>query len=590
MKKNIIRIIGAALSVAALFSCSEAGYVDTIPAQKSGLTITVADPVRGDIESKSIDEDFVFSFEDGDFISVFGASAGECMTYSISKNATSGASATFNIEKFHMDDGTYYATYPALDPKSDPEAIALTFAGQEQTSNNSAAHLAAYDYNSASAQVTDDEGSFSFLHKVSWLKVTVPVTNATKFSSLTLSADEGVALSAELDALTGEVTTTRSAGDKIVLSFGEEGISVAAGGSLVAFVTVPSETYTGLTVKATANKGSFEYCIDSEVTLAEGLYYTLTIEEQHTSIAALCEMAGTSSRSFDVNVKNAVVTCVSGKYAHIQDESGAILVFANSHGLSVGDCISGQITGSLVLYNGYTSVSSGQQAYAEITSINTSKATITNTTDLPVTEATLSDVVNNIEDYYNERVLIKGVEVTAGISSPSQKGSVSQGTASAVIFNKNASVINAGVTGDLICYPSVYKGEIQLIIYSADQFTEVSPDSEDTPFTQLSAPGWYSSTNTDSPSAVLQYNDGYDQMSVGSGSSSRTFKVFNIENGTFGILNIQTSALTVGSVYSGTEDLGSGAQDRSFTVVSKSGKKVWLEDKTAHTGCIIEIE
>jgi hypothetical protein len=88
------------------------------------------------------------------------------------------------------------------------------------------------------------------------------------------------------------------------------------------------------TVKAKATKTSMT---DSDIATK-----TFTKETPLTNIAALT--AETTTGTKYVTLTNAVVTYVNGKYAFIQDASGAVVYYANSHTLVAGNTLTGVAT------------------------------------------------------------------------------------------------------------------------------------------------------------------------------------------------------------------------------------------------------
>lgn len=295
MNSRITRIAWIAAALASMYACSRdiAVVEPSVPVEseepaseiiEEGVQAVIATPVCGDgSESKAISDAFKFSFADGDEVNVmFGTSSKEIMTYGLKPDSNNPKSAKFDVENFTLNDGTYLSIYPAQTISTGSASLNLSFAGQSQSENGSSSHLAAYDYSVAQADIANNSGTFSYGHKVSWIKVTIPVTDAANFKSLTISADEGVANSATLTFADGTVTPSRSAGDVLTLSLGgDTGIDVAANGTLTAFVTVPSDSYTKLTISATDALGYvYKRCNTPLVTLGAGKYYTMALIKQ----------------------------------------------------------------------------------------------------------------------------------------------------------------------------------------------------------------------------------------------------------------------------------------------------------------------
>lgn len=394
--KKFIKFFTLVPVLASAAACTET-YTDEF-VDLGGVYASMALPESGDgTDTKALSSDFKFSFVTGDRINVFptDASSDEAMTYVLNPDAADAAKAEFESKSFKMSDADYTALYPSQNVTA---SIALSFAGQDQASDGSTAHLAAYDYSWASASISANKGNFALAHRVAWMKITIQATDAANIRTITVSADEGVANTASIDVITGVVTPSRTAGDVLTLTLGgDSGIDVAANGTLTAYLTIPVDTYTNLTLTANDAAGkTYRYVRPGEKTLSAGKYYSPTMLR----------------------------------------------------------------------------------------------------TDLP----------------------------------------------------------------------------------------------EETPFTALTVFGTYSSTNTSSPVSVKLYNASADQMSYGTGSDYRTFKLANLAANSYAIFTIASSTLTVGETYTVSSDINGTKTEASCKVVKMTDDCIWLEDKTNNIGYIFAIE
>ena len=324
-------------------------------------------------------------------------------------------------------------------------------------------------------------------------------------------------------------------------------------------------------------------------------------EDGVTTLAALGSMAKATEATFDVTVKNVVVSCVYNNYAYLEDASGAILVYMKNHGLSEGELINGNISGTFKLYNGkYSDVLEGEMSYPEITALDLSKATVSSGATIPCTEVTLDQLNKNIEAWCSRRVIIKGITVKQGVSSSSKEGSIMQGNQSFLIYNKSGKVsLKDGLYGDIIGFPTVYYAntvcKLQLYLFDNNQFTEGEPLPEPAPeesaFTALTAYGIYGNTDSDAPVAELTYLEGSDQFAAGTKASSRHFNLIRLSENIAHNFTVDASSFTTGSQYNVTyTQTGKSAVKKTMTLVQKSKAKLWFEDKTGHIGYIIGIE
>lgn len=277
MRKVLIFFSGVFISIFCLSSCQKQEDRDD-SLFSDGLFVTVESPIcdEGGI-TKSIDENFKFSFVSGDQISVYPPSTTKSyMIYELIPNSSNPKKAAVDVDYFELENVTYSAVYPAIMAKNE---TVVSLLGQSQVENGSTSHLSAYDYNWAETTFENNSGLFSFDHRVSWLKMTIAVSEATSFKSIEISADNGVPMSAAFNTKTGVFAPIRNVGDELVLTLGSsDGISIAAGESLVAFVTIAPGYYTNLTMTAEDSDGKkYRFVFDGEKEIVAGTYYARTL-------------------------------------------------------------------------------------------------------------------------------------------------------------------------------------------------------------------------------------------------------------------------------------------------------------------------
>jgi len=313
----------------------------------------------------------------------------------------------------------------------------------------------------------------------------------------------------------------------------------------------------------------------------------------YTPLADIAKSATSTSKSFSATVKDVVVTCVYNNYAFIQDNSGALTIFQSSHGLKAGQTINGEISGTIVLYDGNKTYTG--PGFAEVTSIDVSKATIGSTSEIPYFEATVAQVLADPDKYYSARVLFKGITVTTGVSSSSTTGKFEQGGSSIQLFSKNASgvTIETGKTGNLYGYPTVFKGTYQVNVYYQDQWEEKTEPAEDNAFTKLQVDGVYNTTNLDAPVALFQSSD-KTQSAIMSASSKTQLRLIQPFEGKMISAQFSTKTFSVGSTYSASltvfGSFGVTAGSYSLKCVNKDSNRVWFRDTTNNIGYIFAIK
>ncbi|MCQ2177726.1 MAG: fimbrillin family protein [Bacteroidales bacterium] len=272
MKKAFLMALGAAL----LFTPACTRINDAAAGASGGVSAVVADP-EADYEplSKALSPEFKFSFSEGDRIKVFPVPEDNTvLTYTINPDVDNPSKALFATGAVRLEDRSYCAVYPSF---SEDYSTELKFTDQRQDGNGTTAHLSGYDYSWAMTEIRNNTGAFQLAHKVSWIKVTIVPDVLTSFSSIVVSADDGVANTAVLNVITGEVSPTRKSTDTITLQLAgesEDYIEVEGSDALVAYITIPSDSYTNLCIKAVDDSGvEWRFRTRKTSILKEGKYY-----------------------------------------------------------------------------------------------------------------------------------------------------------------------------------------------------------------------------------------------------------------------------------------------------------------------------
>ncbi len=185
-------------------------------------------------------------------------------------------------------------------------------------------------------------------------------------------------------------------------------------------------------------------------------------EPESTSVFDFTALVTGGATTYDVYLKDAVVTYVNGGNAFIEDATGGILLYKWEHGLVAGQKITGPVTGECKVFNGLP----------ELTSMDYSGAKITSGAEILCTELSLADLLANYTRYMSCRVLLKGVTITDGVNlGDDRNGVVTQGENTINLYSSGkVAVIADGTSGDLICYPSIYNSN-QLGIWETTDFT-----------------------------------------------------------------------------------------------------------------------
>ena len=155
----------------------------------------------------------------------------------------------------------------------------------------------------------------------------------------------------------------------------------------------------------------------------------------------------------DLSEAGAVVSYVNGGSAYIEDKTGAILLYKSGHGLTAGQKVSGSVSGVGYLYS----------ALPELTSLE--GAETSEGGEIPCTEITLADLLDNYNANLSRRVLIKGVVVTDAIDGGDRDGKIeADGKSIAVRAQLKTLKMPLGKC-DIICFPALYNKTKQLAFW-----------------------------------------------------------------------------------------------------------------------------
>lgn len=175
---------------------------------------------------------------------------------------------------------------------------------------------------------------------------------------------------------------------------------------------------------------------------------------------------------FDHILKGAKVTYKNGSNTFIEDETGGLLVYDNSVTLKVGQVIDGRVWGKGYAYNNLP----------EATAFNLQLATVTTPEDSKVEPkaVTFAELNANFDYYINRYVKISDAkvetEIDAKYSEVKSNGKITDGTNTFALRiqstgkfgeDKIYMYIQAAKDAkvDVVCIPSVFKSDKQLLIY-----------------------------------------------------------------------------------------------------------------------------
>ena len=237
------------------------------------------------------------------------------------------------------------------------------------------------------------------------------------------------------------------------LSGKTDGVAYSSSNTAVATV----DAATGAVTLVAAGETTITAAAEETETLQAGTAsYTLTVSEAAVElpagISAIKALATAAGASFNVTLNDAVVTYVSGSNAYVQDAEAGILIYKSGHGLIAGDKLSGEVSGTVKLYNNLR----------EITDINISQAEKTSGAAIPVTELTLAELnaEGAYDRYENMRIKISKAEMTGDLE-------ISQNGQTYALYKKNSSVKGFDLYNivDVIGYPGKFYENVQLNVF-----------------------------------------------------------------------------------------------------------------------------
>lgn len=216
---------------------------------------------------------------------------------------------------------------------------------------------------------------------------------------------------------------------------------------------------------------------DDETTLPVSITQLGTTPVAEGGIAAINTVLKTSTNSknpakFDHVLKGAKVTYKNGSNTFIEDETGGLLVYDNSVTLKVGQVIDGRVWGK-----GYT-----YSNLPEATAFNLPMATVTTpeNSNVEPMAVTLAELNANFDYYMNRYVKISDAkvetEIDAKYSEVKSNGKITDGSNTFGLKIQSTGKFNGDkiymyiqaakdAKVDVVCIPSVYKTNKQLLIY-----------------------------------------------------------------------------------------------------------------------------
>lgn len=183
-----------------------------------------------------------------------------------------------------------------------------------------------------------------------------------------------------------------------------------------------------------------------------------------------------TGKDYIINLNNAVVTYVNGANAYIEDGNAGMLVYKSNHGLVAGQSISGKVTAKLALYNNLY----------ELTTFDTSNATITDGAEIPETTVTLAELQANFAKYESMRVKVEGATATSAFES--RYAYINQDGTEMTLYQRDANAeftFAADNRVDVVGYPGLFKDAQQLNVWEVSDVTVLGEEPPTPPVVEL---------------------------------------------------------------------------------------------------------
>lgn len=546
MKRNII----ALTFLATLYSCAVQEIEPQIPSANNlqrGICAQVPDFEPCGIKTvitQNGSEAPTFAWKEGDVIGIVPDDGKTFQTnFTIEEVGSDPHFATFDGGAWALKKGSRYIAYNpcAQQVLTSKGSVTISNSGQTQSGNASTDHLGTYDYMYAAAEsVAEGSVSFKFSHKISLLRIQLPITENMTVTSATLESVGGkFATEEEMAVADGSLSITASSS---TLELQTTELALNAGEVATLWMAVlPSDEAVGKPLKikiVTSTNKNIVYNLKNGFAFEAGRAYSI--------VAGKPEIRQEASLTFEE---------AASKYTY-----GSVKSYTNDGGEWAICCYSDGTEGT------------GFQ-------INAGKVAYIGTPEFEgiITSLTIKTTKSYTGNFYlcskgGTSTSAEGVLATYAAKGQTAEFDVSSLDVSQLFIRSNAC---ANISA------------IELSIEGGDPVPV-----EDTPFTRLSELGFYANTNEDIPVHTTGIDPENGQYSLISSSSSRIFRIIDIQSGKVSQVKVNASSFKVGSEISIEECSVTDGQTvtRNVTVVKKSDKVIWLEDKAVNKGYIIEIK
>ena len=486
-----------------------------------------------------------FAWKEGDVIGIVPDDGKTFQTnFTIEEVGSDPHFATFDGGAWALKKGSRYIAYNpcAQQVLTSKGSVTISNSGQTQSGNASTDHLGTYVYMYAAAEsVAEGSVSFKFSHKISLLRVQLPITENLTITSATLESVGGEFATEEVMSIADGSLSTTASSSTLVLQTTE--LALNAGEVATLWMAVlPSDEAVGKPLKikiVTSTNKNIVYNLKNGFAFEAGRAYSI--------VAGKPEIRQEASLTFEE---------AASKYTY-----GDVKSYTNDSGEWAICCYSDGTA------NTGFQINDGRVAYIG-----------TPLFEGIITSLTIKTTKSYTGNFYlcskgGTSTSAEGVLATYAAKGQTAEFDVSSLDVSQLFIRSSACANISAIELSIECEEPV--------------------PVEDTPFTRLSELGFYANTNEDIPVHTTGIDPENGQYSVILSSSSRVFRIIDIQSGKVSQVKVNSASFKVGSEISVEESSVTGGQQavtRNVTVVKKSDKVIWLEDKAVNKGYIIEIK
>lgn len=207
---------------------------------------------------------------------------------------------------------------------------------------------------------------------------------------------------------------------------------------------------------------------EGEVSLAKS-------EEPVVVIDGIAALKAEAVGKHTVKLTDAIVTYINGNNFYMEDANAGINGYMKGHGLVAGQKINGEVVVTTSTYGGAV----------QMGSIELGSATVTDGAEIPCTEVTVAELVQNGAKYENMRVKVANATLTTAFVAAAEgvtqnrNGEIEQDGSTVAIYQKDKNAVfevAAGSMVDVVGYPGFYNGAFQLNVWEAADITAVVPE------------------------------------------------------------------------------------------------------------------